>query len=452
MSVLSKDERMNNTIKKFSAVLICSFVSIVSFSQYSKAPVPYQGALLYNQSLIHPQLTKKYYGLNGHRLMWVVKENQAKQLREQLIKNIDSTVYFGLNPLKYHLAELRGICEADEFTDSAKAFEADELFTDAFIALCKDIYAGVNISQWITYDEFSKKYEATDDDYLLNKLTRITKGYEIDLLLQSLEPSNTRYHTFKNELFTQVNGKNVAMMKQLSLALNFQRWINHFRFDSYIVINIPSATLRYYQEDTIALQMKVVVGKPSTTTPRFAAQCDEVILYPYWNVPSSIALNELLPKVKRNPAVLNEMNMQVVNSKGMIISPFEINWSRLNKKYFPYRFRQSTGCDNSLGVIKFNITDPYSVYMHDTNNKTAFLSGYRFYSHGCIRVEQPMQLGNILLNNQLDTAFLQACYKKQEPVQVSLKNPVPVFVVYHTADTDAAGRIKFYKDVYGILK
>lgn len=452
MWVLSKEEEMSKTIKMFSAVFICSFVSFVSFSQNNKAPVLYPGALLYKQSLIYPELTHKYYELNGHHLLWVVKENQAKQLREELIKNIDTAVYLGLNPSKYHLAELIRICEADEITDSANAFNADELFTDALIALCKDIYTGININQWITYDEFSKKYESADDEYLLNKLTGITQGDEIASLLQSLEPSNTQYHIFKSELFTQVNSKNVAMMKQLSLALNFQRWICHFGFYNYIIINIPSATLRFYQADTIALQMKVIVGKPSTKTPRFAAQCDEIILYPYWNVPSSIALNELLPKVKRNPAVLDEMNMQVVNSKGVIVSPFEINWSRLNKKYFPYRFRQSTGCDNSLGVIKFNITDPYSVYMHDTNNKTAFLSGYRFYSHGCIRVEQPMQLGNILLSNQLDTAFLQACYKKQEPVQISLKKPVPVFVVYHTADADAAGRIKFYKDVYGILK
>ena len=235
-------------------------------------------------------------------------------------------------------------------------------------------------------------------------------------------------------------------------SLNYFRWIHHFRFDKSIVINIASATLRYYEDDSVKLKMKVVVGKPATKSPRFAAYCNQLILYPYWNVPSSIALNELLPKFKRNPSVIDAMNMQVIDGNGKVVDHYKMNWHRYNKNYFPYRFRQSTGCDNSLGVIKFNITSPFSVYMHDTNNKTAFLSGYRFYSHGCIRLEQPIELGNLLLNNRLDTTFLQSCYKEQLPVPIDLLKPIPVFVIYSMAETDSIDRVKYYKDVYGLLK
>ena len=90
--------------------------------------------------------------------------------------------------------------------------------------------------------------------------------------------------------------------------------------------------------------------------------------------------------------------------------------------------------------------------MHDTNNKTAFLSASRFYSHGCIRLEQPIELGNLLLNNRLDTTFLQSCYKEQLPVPVDLLKPIPVFVIYSMAETDSIDRVKYYKDIYGLLK
>jgi murein L,D-transpeptidase YcbB/YkuD len=146
------------------------------------------------------------------------------------------------------------------------------------------------------------------------------------------------------------------------------------------------------------------------------------------------------------------MNMQVIDRNGTVLDHHKMNWKNYSSKNFPYRFRQSTGCDNSLGVIKFNITDPYSVYLHDTNNKIAFFSGYRYYSHGCIRVEQPIELANVLLTGRADTSFLNACYKQQVPVPVDLLKPVPVFVIYSTAATDASGKIKYYKDIYGLLK
>lgn len=405
-----------------------------------------------DQPLLYPALVSKFYERGGRYFIWAGNNSQSAQLRQALKTGIDSAVYAGLDPAKYHLAEIKNLLTVTAYPDSASAAGAARLFTDAAIALCKDLYQGRNIGSIINYDEISGKYEAAANDFLLNKLIAIGSAAELAAFIASLEPQAGSYVYIKNELALQLSNKNTVPAKQLSVLMNLQRWILHFKFDKAVVVNIPSATLRYYQADTVALQMKVVVGKPATKTPRFAAYCNQVILYPYWNVPVSIALNELLPKVKRNPAVLDAMNMQVVDGSGKVMAPSGINWRQFSSRYFPYRFRQSTGCDNSLGVLKFNLTDPYSVYMHDTNNKTAFMSGYRFYSHGCIRLEEPLLLGNLLLENKLDTAFLQSCYKEQNPVTVDLLKPVAVFVIYSTADTDAAGRIKFYKDVYGLLK
>jgi len=146
------------------------------------------------------------------------------------------------------------------------------------------------------------------------------------------------------------------------------------------------------------------------------------------------------------------MNMQVVDAKGKIIDHEKINWSLYSRNNFPYLIRQSTGCDNALGVVKFNLTSPYDVYMHDANLRTAFLSDKRYLSHGCIRLEKPVELGNKLLDNKLDTQFLALCLKGQKPIMLNIKTPVPVLVVYMPATIDESHQPIIHKDVYRLVK
>jgi murein L,D-transpeptidase YcbB/YkuD len=146
------------------------------------------------------------------------------------------------------------------------------------------------------------------------------------------------------------------------------------------------------------------------------------------------------------------MSMQVVNRQGNVINPHSINWSQYNASNFPYGFRQATGCDNSLGVIKFNLTDPFDVYLHDTNNDKLFATANRYYSHGCIRVEKAIELGNALLQNKIDSNYLAACYSNQQPMPVALDNPVPVFVIYSTAHAGKDGTVQYAKDVYSLFR
>jgi murein L,D-transpeptidase YcbB/YkuD len=114
--------------------------------------------------------------------------------------------------------------------------------------------------------------------------------------------------------------------------------------------------------------------------------------------------------------------------------------------------RQSTGCDNALGVIKLNIITPYGVYLHDTWNKIAFLSGLRYYSHGCIRIERPLELGNKLLAGKLDTTYLQSCFKDKKPEFIKLAQAIPVFSVYMQAVASASGKVFYYKDIYRLIR
>jgi murein L,D-transpeptidase YcbB/YkuD len=263
----------------------------------------------------------------------------------------------------------------------------------------------------------------------------------------SFEPGSREYLILKQALAKAISAGDSIAERQLARSVNSYRWMLHFHFNRFIVVNVASATLKYYNVDFPLLQMKTVCGKPSTRTPRFSAYLDQVIFYPYWHVPRSIAVNELLPVCRKNPAILDAMNIEVLNDRGYVVDAGTVPWEKLSKNNFPYQFRQGTGCDNALGVIKFNLTSPYRVYLHDTNLKSAFQSAQRYYSHGCIRIEKPQALAQLLVPGKVDSNFLRACVRGQRPVTETLREPVPIFVLYMTADVEDS-HVRYYPDTY----
>ena len=316
----------------------------------------------------------------------------------------------------------------------------------------KIVRSGEGIYEQVSYDGVTTLYRSEEDSMLRGRIAQVHTPAQLRTLVMQLVPRTAAYDTLSAGLARALTAGDRDKVRALSIALNIYRWIHHHSFPRCIVVNVASATLCYYEQDTLRLRMKVVVGKPSTRTPRFAAWCDQVILYPYWNIPRKIAVTEFLPMFKRLPTLPDAMNIQLLDSRGKVVDPGSIDWKRWNRDNFPYAMRQSTGCDNALGVIKFNLTSPYDVYMHDTNLRSAFRSDYRYYSHGCIRLEKPFELGAALFGGKLDTTFLALCLKDQQPRSLRLEQPVPVFVVYLPADIDADGKLSFYRDIYHLLK
>jgi L,D-transpeptidase YcbB len=241
-----------------------------------------------------------------------------------------------------------------------------------------------------------------------------------------------------------------ARLKELKLSLNYYRWLNCLTtIDSVIVVNIPAADLKVYHDRKILLQMRMVVGKPTTPTPTLSSIVNEVILYPYWFVPYSIATKELLPSIQRNPGYLTANNFQVLNAQGKIVDPYSVNWSALSATNFPYTIRQSTGCDNALGLLKLNFYSPSGVYLHDTPNKSSFLLNKRYFSHGCMRMECPFDMGLLLLkNNRLAIDTLKEDLRNKKPVIIPADQPMPVIVWYNPCGFDETGRVVFFEDVY----
>ena len=253
-------------------------------------------------------------------------------------------------------------------------------------------------------------------------------------------------------VLTELNVPLSARVQQLNLSVNYYRWLSCLaQGQSVVVVNIPAAYMKVYRGQQIILEMRMVLGKKSTPTPTLASKITELVFYPYWHVPYSIATKELLPQIKKDAGYLAAGNFQLLNLSGKIIDPYTVNWQGLSTNYFPYIIRQSTGCDNALGLIKLNFYSPFAVYLHDTPVKNSFMLNKRYFSHGCLRMSKPMELARLLVKDPItiDTLDEKGCLRNQSPVTVPANTQMPVIVWYNPAGVDSSGRVLFFEDVYG---
>ena len=254
--------------------------------------------------------------------------------------------------------------------------------------------------------------------------------------------------TLLNELNTPMR----IRAQSLAKTLNIFRWIGSMEKEVVtVVVNIPSATLLAFDRKQVVLSSRIIVGKRSTPTPTLISNINEVILYPYWHVPHSIAIHEVLPAVKRNAQYLLDNHFEVLDNNGRIVSPKSIQWSLIHPANLTYTFRQLTGCENALGLIKLNFKSHFSVYLHDTPNKYLFQFNKRYFSHGCIRVEKIKEIAAYLLpktRDSLEKVIVQGCLQHEEPKTIPIEKKAMVMVIYQTAWFDDKLQFHFYEDIY----
>ncbi len=250
-------------------------------------------------------------------------------------------------------------------------------------------------------------------------------------------------------------GSSTDSLRAIRQTLNFYRYISRFNASRLAVINLPTAELTVFDSTgTRLLAMAAIVGKKSKQTPTFTAYLNRITMYPYWNVPLGIGIKEILPKAQASAGYLDRQNMQVLNSHDQPVDPASLDWNTFSARNFPYRFRQASGCSNSLGLLKFTLSCPFDIYLHDTNARDLFVSSTdRWRSHGCVRLQNPVDFANLILNKPMfDAAFMNRCLIEQKPKIIAVPTPLPVIIAYNTADVDANGRLVFYTDVYGLAR
>lgn len=395
----------------------------------------------------------RFLFLTALLLLSLCGATQKSQLKEQVI--ISARHYFkqGLIAAPYFITEMEQQLPVD--TTPWK----QSLYAKSAMLIAQNLLAGYSVKPWFSYDAVSGLVHQKKVNSLRGAILEVRTSQQLTRLYEQLirpktaaESSLFIEYLHRNQLAVRLGGKdNKDTLSYIRQAYFIYKWIGNLGLDHYLVVDLSKAELRYVANQRDSINMKAVVGKPDTPTPFFATWLSQLVLYPYWYVPLSIATQEFLPKIKRNPAWLNAQNMQVIDKGGHILDPDTIHWKRLSASYFPYTLRQSTGCDNALGVLKVEFSTPFGVYIHDTNNKAAFLRQHRFLSHGCIRVEEPFQLGELVMKEKLDTSYLQSCLLEQKPIYRKIVDSIPVFSIYTIARPLQGGGVEYIKDVYSLF-
>ncbi len=231
-----------------------------------------------------------------------------------------------------------------------------------------------------------------------------------------------------SSLINEMNYPLEKRIETIMVKMERCRWVPVKLEDEYLLVNIPEYKLHVVQNDSLVFSMKVVVGKNQHKTVIFNGTLKYVVFSPYWNIPSSIINNEILPAMRRNRNYLSKHNMEWNNG----------------------RIRQRPGPNNSLGLVKFLFPNSHSIYLHNTPSKSLFGEDNRNFSHGCIRLEEPKKLAVYLLRNdpKWNDSTIDAAMNRGTQKMISLQQPLPVFIAYFTSWVAFAGRINFRKDVY----
>lgn len=243
-------------------------------------------------------------------------------------------------------------------------------------------------------------------------------------------------------------------VRQIEFNLERWRWLPQNLGKSYGLVNIANFELEVIENSQPVIVMRVVVGRPYRRTPVFSDQITYLVLNPYWHVPPSIAVKDILPQIGKDPDYLVKQSIKVFQSWGADareIDSKSIDWSKVTAERFSYRFRQDPGPTNALGQIKFMFPNKFNVYLHDTPARELFAKTARGFSSGCIRVEKSIELTEHLLRADpkwTREAILLAIERRVEQT-VRLLQPIPIHLLYWTAWTDEGGFVQFRSDIYG---
>jgi murein L,D-transpeptidase YcbB/YkuD len=219
-----------------------------------------------------------------------------------------------------------------------------------------------------------------------------------------------------------------------------------------VLVDVAGFYVSYFRNDEPVWTSKVIVGRPYRETPIFRSTITYVVFNPTWTIPPGILVKDKLPVIKKDPGYLKRNNIRVIDSSGREVNPSSVNWSRYGAgRLPPYTLRQDPGDDNALGLVKIMFPNKYSVYLHDTPSKSLFDKDERTFSSGCIRVQKAFELAELVLDDpaRWNQASMAEVVKAGTMKTVNLAKPVPVLLLYWTAQPTADGQVLFRNDIYG---
>jgi murein L,D-transpeptidase YcbB/YkuD len=243
--------------------------------------------------------------------------------------------------------------------------------------------------------------------------------------------------------------------RRIALTLDRYKKLPEFP-DNFLLVNIPAFSLKVWDNDSVILTSKVIVGKPTTPTPILSSAISNMVTYPNWTIPQSIIKKDILPALKVNPGYLASKGFSLVDYHGETVDPYSVKWSKY-KNGIPWKIVQGSGDDNALGIFKFNFSNPYAVYLHDTNQRYLFANSNRALSHGCVRVQNWEALAFYIAKRDSIAAKEKRISYNQDSIKtwiankdrksIMVKKKLPLFIEYFTCEA-SGDKIVFYRDIY----
>ncbi len=237
---------------------------------------------------------------------------------------------------------------------------------------------------------------------------------------------------------------------QIRVNLERSRWVLQNLPSEFLIVNIAGFSVFLVRDGEPVWKSKAIVGKRYRKTPVFKAEMEHIVFNPTWTVPPTILRKDKLPSVKKDKNYLIKQKIRVLDQNGREIPQHTINWSQYSGRNFPYILRQDPGPDNALGLVKFIFPNKHFVFLHDTPTKSLFEKDIRTFSSGCIRVKNPFELAELLLNDDenWNRDSINNVIDQKKTRRVNLKKRIPVLILYWTSRVNEDGKIEFLPDVY----
>jgi len=428
-------------MKKFNALdkvlLLFCLVSVFITSSFAQQPI------LKNDSVVKADtIVQQFYSVSKAPLYWFSSAKNLERATEWLTL-MESADNLGIVADKFQSNQIHVALLSNKTLDNINKEQRDRQITGLVLKFLKNLQEG-NIK--FDYDEVN----VSRDSVYISQLLNLKLGESVSQMVSRLDCKDRDYIVLKEFLKDSITAKDTLKYKKVVLAMNYRRYFSMNHPSEYIVANIPATEAIYYRNDFLKLKMLTVVGKKKNPTPLIASYITNIVTFPHWNVPHSIAVKELLPKVQKNENYLEQNSYDVVNSRGKVIDDSDLKWKSYTEKNFPYFFRQSTGPRNALGVIKFNLQNPFSIFLHSNSSHSVFAKKQRFLSHGCIQLEKPLELAKELLPDSIDIKALKSGKKNTKSKTMDLPHKIPVFIIYMPVKVDGK-KVTFLEDVYGLI-
>jgi murein L,D-transpeptidase YcbB/YkuD len=266
---------------------------------------------------------------------------------------------------------------------------------------------------------------------------------------QSLHSLDSDGAVGKNS-FRELNTSYAQRVDQIRVNMDRVRWISEDLAEDMVVVNIAGFELYFFREGSLSWETQVMVGTIRNETPIFQSKIKYLVLNPDWTVPRSIIRKSLFRKMQKDPGYVQEKNYKLFDSEGNEADPMQMDWASYSPNRFPYRVVQQPGPGNALGRVKFIFPNKHAVYLHDTPSRALFTRTDRAFSHGCIRVQHPLEFAERMLDdpNKWSRATIDEVIESRKMKRVNLAQPMEVILMYWTASPTIDRRIQFHPDVY----